>query len=220
MRSDDYSQPVREVGLELGELGIPGDNAVPFYQAIAADADSAWSVLATMSPGFLRDSHHETTTRFNNLYEEVAVSDIPKFRELFAMSKRMRAPDFAIFQGRQYYSLGTGQPDWSKAHGYLRGSLGMNVEDAIREAAEGVLTAGMYKSRFTPMPGALARYAVMFYVSSLVRYKPSALDPIRQADAAWLLDSFTKEAPLEMLVSAFGGIMGKDLFFEGAGYRV
>ena len=69
------------------------------------------------------------------------------------------------------------------------------------------------------MPAPLARYAAIFYLSSLVRYKPSALDPVRQGRIAWLFDSFAREAPRRILANSVSGILGQPLAFEATGFR-
>jgi hypothetical protein len=46
----------------------------------------------------------------------------------------------------------------------------------------------------------------MFYVSSLVRYKPSQLDPQTHARQAWILDSFTDLAGPLLIRAALSGI--------------
>jgi len=70
------------------------------------------------------------------------------------------------------------------------------------------------------MPVSLARYASLFYLSSLVRYKPSSLDPQSQGKQAWLFDSFVSECALALLTEATDGITGKTTFFEPHQYRL
>jgi hypothetical protein len=65
------------------------------------------------------------------------------------------------------------------------------------------------------MPASLARYAIMYYVSSLVRYKPSALDRSLRGTQAWLLDAFTYEAALPLLQNALSAIQGFPQLYLG-----
>ena len=47
-----------------------------------------------------------------------------------------------------------------------------------------------------PLNGEIAIYAVMFYLSELVRYRPDLLDNLLEQDAGWLLGSFVECCPL------------------------
>lgn len=63
------------------------------------------------------------------------------------------------------------------------------------------------------MPATLARYAVMFYVSSLVRYWPSNLDPRVRSEQAWLLDAFTNQAAVPIIRSLFNWVSETEVVF-------
>ena len=64
------------------------------------------------------------------------------------------------------------------------------------------------KTKFDALPPDLARYAAIFYLSSLVRYKPSRLDDSGRSEARWILESFSAEAGLHLLSAALKGITG------------
>jgi hypothetical protein len=53
-----------------------------------------------------------------------------------------------------------------------------------------------------------------------VRYKPSSLDPVRQGEQAWLMDSFIEEVSLNLLADATDGVTGKATYFEPQRFRV
>jgi hypothetical protein len=94
------------------------------------------------------------------------------------------------------------------------------VGDSVTDLTEFTLSPSLLKTKAFPMPPDLARYALMYYASSLVRYKPAALDPVRQARQSWLLDSFTTETPIFLLSNALAGIKDMPVSFEPIGYRI
>jgi hypothetical protein len=85
-------------------------------------------------------------------------------------------------------------------------ALHLIIDEPTIEAYDVLLCPSLFKSRMLPMPASLARYALMFYVSSLVRYKPSQLDPQTHARQAWILDSFTDLAAPLLIRAALSGI--------------
>lgn len=66
-----------------------------------------------------------------------------------------------------------------------------------------MFSTSLRKSSLLAVPPDLARYAAMFYLSSVVRYKPSRLE----ADG-WILDAFSTEAGVHLLRAAVWGITG------------
>jgi hypothetical protein len=55
-----------------------------------------------------------------------------------------------------------------------------------------------------PMNEALSIYAVMFYLSNLVRYRPNYLESLLNHKPAWLIENFVNSTPevfLRMMVS-------------------
>ena len=64
-------------------------------------------------------------------------------------------------------------------------------------------------------------YALMLYVSSLVRYRPTHLDPQVNGHQAWLLDAFTQQAEIPLLEAALAGILGRPfLFYSKSAFRL
>ena len=60
-----------------------------------------------------------------------------------------------------------------------------------------------------PLNGEIAIYAVMFYLSELVRYRPDLLDNLLEQDAGWLLESFVECCPLTFLHAMVYKITGQ-----------
>src|SRR5688500_239436 len=49
----------------------------------------------------------------------------------------------------------------------------------------------------------------MFYLSSVVRYKPSRIEESGKSEAPWILDAFSREAGPHLVRSALAGITGR-----------
>jgi hypothetical protein len=60
-------------------------------------------------------------------------------------------------------------------------------------------TSHNVESSSSPMNEAMAIYTIMYFLSSLVRYHPDYLDQISESTESWLIESFTKSAPLALL---------------------
>lgn len=76
------------------------------------------------------------------------------------------------------------------------------------------------KSSATVMPPALARYAVTFYASSLVRYRPAAFDANQFPEQAYLFDAIARECAVPMLIDVLTAIEGQQqLFFPQGSLR-
>lgn len=214
---------VPEIGLEVTESRMGNPHSEPIYHAVAQDDSNAWVLLGSFCSGFLADDRNITTPLFHRHFDPVSKQNLPGWRDLFGLSRRLTT-SFFVFQSKKVFTRhdanGAPVPDSRAAWEYLRQVFGRYVDDPVSEPVDAILTPSIFKSRSLPMLGSVARYALMFYLSSLVRYKPSALDPIAQATVAWLFDSFVRESPLPLLASAYSGVIDKPLIFESHGYRV
>src|SRR4029453_17307614 len=99
-------------------------------------------------------------------------------------SRRFGSGTFTFLEARKKHPslspVGSGLTDIdvSPVISDLWGSLRDVIDEPSVEGFDALLCSSLYKTRILPMPASLARYALMFYVSSLVRYKPSQLDPV------------------------------------------
>jgi len=68
----------------------------------------------------------------------------------------------------------------------------------------------------TPLPitEALAIYTVMFYLSSLVRYRPDYLEELLNTKPAWLIENFVNSTPETFLRIMVSKIVGIDYIFR------
>lgn len=67
-----------------------------------------------------------------------------------------------------------------------------------------------------PMNEFIAAYALMYFLSSLVRYHPDYMDAMGESSDAWLIESFAKSAPLHLLRYLVAGVLGYSLIIEPA----
>jgi len=117
-------------------------------------------------------------------------------------------------------SDGLQQPNLDKAIPMLSNLMGDHLRLSAREQTDFTLTASIQKSKSLVIPLDLVRYAVIFYLSSLVRYHPAAVDPTSEPAQAYLMDSLINDVPLGLLVGALDGISGIHSFFEPGDLRV
>ena len=69
---------------------------------------------------------------------------------------------------------------------------------------------------YTPMNALCALYAVMFFLSELVRYHPHRLDYVGETKDGWLVESFAKTCPIEMLRYLLNAITGRTMILKRA----
>jgi len=65
-----------------------------------------------------------------------------------------------------------------------------------------------------PMNEVLGIYIVMFYLSSLVRYRPNYLESLLNYKPSWLIESFVKSTPETFLRTMVSKIVGRDLILR------
>lgn len=206
---------IPEVGMELEESGPTPSKVVFALHTVLASATEAWNAVYVPVPRFLGDPREPATRHFLKAFTEI---EKPRnHRTLFALSSRMAN------QGRYYESIAThsdsGQPNIMAAIANLGSATSPYSSGPDFSTNDFVLTPSLVKSSDMPMPPALARYALMFYVSSLVRYRPSILDPVRHPETAWLIDSFMSQSPMALLLEAAQGIARRSISYETGGLR-
>ncbi len=65
-----------------------------------------------------------------------------------------------------------------------------------------------------PINELVASYAVMYFLSSLVRYHPDYMDRIGESAEAWLIESFAKSAPLFLVRYLVAAVLGCTLIIK------
>jgi hypothetical protein len=200
---------------ELDETGIGKATFSNVIYAAVSDSQEMWSLLGLDRPNDLGTG---TPTRrlFNRYF--LPVRPPGRWQEVLAISPRLPTGDLYFFEQRTKDSVLASPEELAvRTWGELRDIL----DYSMQEGYDALICPSLYKSRMLPMPASLARYALMFYVSSLVRYKPSQLDPQSQGRQAWLLDSFTNEASLLLLRAALSNITQRlHVFYSPSAFRL
>jgi hypothetical protein len=207
-----------EVGQELDSLGLTRATPAGMIHAVVTDLQDLWSLIVLI-PNALISEGGISSRLFLRHFEEVAKPI--NWRDVFAISRRVHGSDIGLYESKQRYPRHATTPDNDLFSDYqaVRNGTWNALRDMLDQSTEtfydAVLAPSLYRTqpRTLFMPPSLARYAVMFYVSSLVRYKPSALDHEARGKEAWLLDSFTRQASLPLLHAALSGIEGKPFRF-------
>ncbi len=206
---------VREIGMEMAILGLARPAPARAYTVLAGSETDAWSLLALYGGEkqgeplrrHLLHSNHEITSSFSE-----------EWRHVFGLSTRARFGPPLLLESNDTHTLG-GAPDWDAADSALRKNLMPYLDEPLSNGADALLRHGLWKSKSDPLTLFLIRYALMFYLSSVVRYKPAALDPTRQGQQAWLMDSFAREVPDNLLCGFLTGLSNRSVRFEPMSFR-
>lgn len=198
---------VPEIGFELVQSG-ESSQTTHAYHSVVYDRDFAWSLLAmSWDAPFLANevSRRALTRAFRPVDQPEDWVDTFGFSSPFGR-RRLR-----FFESPQLHARrdSRGQLNPRTLEEVCR-----DTSDLIRPFAgeatigegEALLAPSLYKARLRPMPPALARYAVMFYASEVVRYRPARFDSMQNGRTAWLIDAFTPQAALRGLLSSLCAI--------------
>lgn len=192
LRVVDLLRSCSDITYEAIVAGLGSPNVSPIQHFVAFDSSRCWSVFSLDYPDpFLNSSSTMRALRIN--YEQV------KPTRLLPLLKQ---PEW-VFESRYSVPI-QDAPDLTvivdqvceRALDDLAPFLGIPLYSRPQAAAS------LLRSRFVPMPPDLARYAVTFYLSSVVRYKPSRLDPSDRSTSNWVMDAFSAEAGLHLLRAA------------------
>ncbi|MFJ3510550.1 YaaC family protein [Streptomyces luteogriseus] len=200
---------IPQVGTQSNDVGWGGEKAKGFHHVLVMDSVQSWpvillphSAIPTGVTGKIFERHFEQVEKFAN------------WQDVFAISRRLTR--FTVHQSRKTVPhASNGSPD-------LAGALGLTwqMRDIldVRDDAffDGTLCPSFYSTRLFPMPPSLARYAVTYYASSLVRYKPSVFDFQLFPEQALLFDAIARECALPMLVDTISALEGRAQLFADA----
>lgn len=198
----------REYEMAFGETTLLS----PGWYRTAGQGDVFWPILL-MSPNVEALKGSFESRALLRHFEPV---QRPGNWRLYFPEVRPRAFPATYLQGRQTFSA---PPDGASIpHGECYEFAKMAMGDAVETAMDGVgdflFNPSMYKSRRFPMPAFLARYAIMFYLSSLIRYRPSRLNPNREQLTVWLLEAFARQSPDYLLANGLEGIVQQNVIFN------
>lgn len=194
-------QQVPEVGGEIDELGLATTKAWPMYTIVAFDAGGTemWSVVAILGWPDAQKSIPDISTK-HLLKSYRRIDRFSNWRQLFGMNPRSNVGAALHFlESKQVYpaSLGSGH---AAAATWL--AFYPLIEHAPEYHREALYCPSLYATKMLPFPSYLARYALIFYLSSLVRYRPDWLDPYLHGGEALLFDSLADTSMIFLLASS------------------
>ncbi|MBB2498805.1 YaaC family protein [Amycolatopsis echigonensis] len=206
-----------ESGMEYGQVRALPLQAVPLYQAIVTDGVYSWSHLLVEGYGIVQQNR-PSWEFLQLMFEEMPPLHHENPWQVFAMSSRLSLDSSVLLVPREgkYVRAGDGvhianlrydewqqelisslRPMLGSPHGYFDGTLAISLSD----------------SEFIGLPSDLARYLSMYLVSSLIRYRPSALDLRLNPDQSWYLSAFTRQAALPALQASANAILDSEFIF-------
>jgi hypothetical protein len=136
-------------------------------------------------------------------------------RELFGIVAEHKE-EFRFFESRRsYLRLGQGEipvgkmiADWSRAVASF-----LSVSPYADEL-DFQLDFPLKVTHQWPIKEPLATYAVIYFLSSLVRYHPDFLESLLASRDAWLMERFINSAPVTLLLYMRNLIHGRNVAFR------
>lgn len=189
-----------DVALEY-EIGKFGNHRISYGNiAIPTDVDkSNFFVLLSIREFEKLEAYTKTLFTFRKCFEEV---DLEKnvCREIFNIQADEKE-HCRFFESRTLFPLNKDDTiPTGKIANYAFKALDPIFEpNTYREEWDFRLVAPLRKNLQIRMREPLAVYAVMFYLASLVRYDPAYLERIYESREAWIIERFTKTAPITFL---------------------
>lgn len=206
---------IPEIGEQVFNAGLGLPQSTGVLSAIAIGDGYCWSILAVPNTAAISDKG-PTGRLFRKVYRQVAMS--PVWRENFGASRRW-FKDLEFYESIVALPIPAGQIVHSDLF-----EIPWSIHDIISashyESYEAILTPYVTSGRHAyPMPASLARYAVMFYASSLVRYRPSMFDPEVSPEQAYLFDAIARECSMPLLLDVLDHLHARHVFYGDGSLR-
>lgn len=176
---------IPEIGQQLGKVEAGKTDVHGLVHLIALDGAAAWTLLA-VEPEFDMLASDATKRYFQRVFQPVDTP--PDWRDRLGVSRRWRTMLF--FESIATFPYAANNEGSATAATVRAADNTWEIKDLLEHSSSGMydgwLTPSLYKTRMLPMPPSLARYAMAFYASSLVRYRPSMFDPQVAPEQAYL----------------------------------
>lgn len=201
---------IPELATQLQDVKFGSCAVIPLFHLIAVDATSAWPVLLMFTA---IDPNNSTGKLFHKVFRPVQTNRMT-WREEFSLSRR------AMGNPVIYESIDVAaNPSPNIFNDWGARAITWRIRDilspSVSVGADGLITPSLYTSKLLSMPTSLARYATIYYASSLVRYRPSIFDERSAPENAYLFDAIARECALPVLVDALNGLEGRTQTFYG-----
>jgi YaaC-like Protein len=176
--------------------------------------NQSWTIIGIPAVTNL-DDFLSLPVNFFNAYEEVQI-DKNRFALIFGRDTP-ELQDFRFFQDRTTIPfLPNGIVDLNALIDKISNALSpyFSVHYFDDNFAFELVLPYQDATNSKPFNEALAIYAVMFYLSSLVRYRPAYLEELLNHKPAWLIESFVNSTPETFLRMMVSKIIGIDFVFR------
>lgn len=206
-----YSAPI---GWQIQKLNnITKIKWFPCYRIILTQPNNCWDII-----GLLRDvSIDLLPDSFCAAYEEVSADGAKTFAFKTLRLHAYHSATFRFLQRKNPIHLTVpGKYDISELDRSFNEMLPHHVFEHVNNTEFQFGLGIPYETEIThiPMNEFVASYAIMFFLSSLVRYYPDYMDSIGESANAWLVESFIKSAPLHLIRYMVSAILGYTLIIE------
>jgi hypothetical protein len=176
----------------------------------------SWPIIAIQNFNVLR-GYKKTLAGFYKYFEEVNLDQrvIHEVFDLVAAASR----SFSFFQSITTY-------DWMPTSGLdtasfnrMREEIQAAVKDfydppIFNDEHDFHLALPLHVNNQIPMNQATAIYSLMFYIGSLVRYRPDYLEKLLNSKDAWIIERFVRGAPITFLLTIGNLILGKNYMYD------
>ena len=208
---------IPEIGEQITTLHVATPRVDGLVQLLAADKSTAWAVLALTGSNDL-ESDTATGRYVRGSFHRVDAP--PDWRDRFALNHRGR--DMQFYESNATVPYICGNPASLAAAFSQARDIAADIKDVLSPSHLGMFDAwlapSLYRSRMVPLSPALARYAVGFYASSLVHYRPSLFDTEVSPGEAYLFDALARESAVPMLLDTLAVLTKTDYHFYGESY--
>jgi len=210
---------IPEIGQQLHFSEIGRTKCCFAFTLTAVDNSHSWLVMVIARSGSL-SSERSTDSLLRRHFDRIR--PILEWRDKFGITRRETGfGELQFYESRRKFPHAhDGNPDLVGPNGVMR-SIRDILGARTSELGDVVIAPLLYKTKTQCMPPSLARYAVTFYASSLVRYRPEMFDTDLHPEQAYLFDAIARECALPMLVDTVSHLEGVDYLFHAPGtFRV
>jgi YaaC-like Protein len=206
---------VSPIAWQLSKSGYGPRGWYPSYWVIAMTEKESWDILVVPQDAPL----NRLPATFDTDYQEVSIDAAKSFAMQVLRLHAIQSHSFRFLQRKVPFGiLAPGVYNVSGIEQALKAAAPHCVFENL-DSTEYHLALGIPFQTATseiPMNESIATYAVMYFLSSLVRYHPEYMDAIGESSDAWLIESFAKSAPLYLLRYLVNGVLGYTLIIESA----
>jgi len=208
-----------EISSQYYLTGYGGRNILSSLAAAAGDRSNnqVWTILGIPAEASLND-FLRLHVHLLNTYQEVQIN-----KDLLALVFGMSVPELYSFRFFQEITAtqtidSSGFIDQVVYRQKIMNDLSPYISSHYFDDNRDFDLVIPYTDTINPMPipitEALAIYAVMFYLSSLVRYRPDYLEALLNTKPAWLIENFVNSTPETFLRIMVCKIIGTDYIFR------